>query len=180
MFCFFCHRLLRQHNPDGVMRRQSFFLFFLRELHLSKLPSTKHLPTHSLSVICRATVLWTRNGRPEPLPEVQEWSSRSWKEQKHKVIVYFTVTLCKEEKKLPKELKMMKYRASGTQMGINTSKLSLMWHPHEMEAGMMCASQDNVLVCACVCWRCRAPPHWVNNRGATSSLVTSVGAGDLI
>lgn len=44
-------------------------------------PLTGHLPTHSLSVICRATVLWTRKGSPEPLPEVQEWSSRSWERE---------------------------------------------------------------------------------------------------
>lgn len=35
------------------------------------------LPTHSTRLICRATVLCTRKGRPEPLPDVQEWSSRS-------------------------------------------------------------------------------------------------------
>lgn len=43
---------------------------------------TGHLPTHSFSVICRATVLWTRKGSPEPLPEVQEWSSKSWEREK--------------------------------------------------------------------------------------------------
>lgn len=35
------------------------------------------LPTHSTRVICRATVLWTRKGSPEPLPVVQSSFSRS-------------------------------------------------------------------------------------------------------
>lgn len=35
------------------------------------------LPTHSTSVICRATVRWTRKGSPEPLPVVQSSLSRS-------------------------------------------------------------------------------------------------------
>ena len=35
------------------------------------------LPMHSLRAICLARVLWTRKGRPEPLPEVIEWSKIS-------------------------------------------------------------------------------------------------------
>lgn len=44
------------------------------ELHVA---FVLHIPTHSTRLICRATVLWTRKGRPEPLPDVQEWSNRS-------------------------------------------------------------------------------------------------------
>lgn len=36
-----------------------------------------YVPTHSIRLICLATVLWTRKGRPEPLPDVHEWSNRS-------------------------------------------------------------------------------------------------------
>lgn len=40
----------------------------------------RYTPTHSFSVICLATVLCTRKGSPEPLPDVHEWSSRSCKD----------------------------------------------------------------------------------------------------
>lgn len=46
-------------------------------VHFPKRKGIQELPTHSNRVIWRATVLWTRNGRPEPLPEVHEWSSNS-------------------------------------------------------------------------------------------------------
>ena len=42
--------------------------------------SVLHLPTHSIRLICLATVLCTRKGRPEPLPDVHEWSNRSWRQ----------------------------------------------------------------------------------------------------
>lgn len=39
---------------------------------------TECLPTHSTSATCRATVLCTKKGSPEPLPVVQSLSRKSW------------------------------------------------------------------------------------------------------
>lgn len=49
-------------------------LKYVAELHTSEL---KYLPTHSIRLICLATVLWTRNGKPDPLPDVHEWFNKS-------------------------------------------------------------------------------------------------------
>lgn len=131
-------------------------------LWIWKLLLTGHLPTHSLSVICLATVLWTRKGSPEPLPEVQEWSNRSWEKeiQKQKVKSTFTCVFMWVSVFVLFEWKppSMESRwslktdggACGTQM-TNTSRLPLMWNPRVFGGGGECV-QDNVAcewVCVC-------------------------------
>lgn len=57
--------------PSPILLLKSWLTLF------PKRKGNEELPTHSNRVIWRATVLWTRKGRPEPLPDVHEWSSNS-------------------------------------------------------------------------------------------------------
>lgn len=69
----FCcsHRFVMQNSPK----------YSLKGFYGNSAGDT-YIPTHSIRLICLATVLWTRKGRPEPLPDVHEWSSRSWKQMR--------------------------------------------------------------------------------------------------
>ena len=153
-------------------------------LSLWKQPLTGHSPTHSLSVICRATVLWTRNGSPEPLPEVQEWSSRSWergKKQKGKDLVYLHVFVrafaCGLFEWKPPQRNPVAPVLKNDEIGSiwdSDGDLPLMWHPHGMEGGKLCVYQDIVCVSGCVSvlggagcpllskqQKCHPPPWWL-------------------
>lgn len=169
-------------------------------LSIWKQPLTGHLPTHSLSVICRATVLWTRKGSPEPLPEVQEWSSRSWEREIQKqrvkslyiymclcvhVCVYLQVSYLNEN--LPKgipRLKPLKKWWNKEHLGLRwwLIQAGCLWcgaHMGWKGAGRVCTTV--LCVSGCVsALEGQSAPCWVNNRSVTPSLVTGVGVLEIL